>query len=137
MIKTLKITLKTRGSTDIIDITPEIRAFVSEADITDGVVSVFVKGSTGAVTTIEFEPNMVKDFKNAMDRIIPAHIKYEHAETWNDDNGHSHIRAAIVGCSQTVPVSGGELLLGTWQQVVIVDFDTRARNREVILTCVW
>ncbi len=129
-----EINLKTEGFTDIIDVTPHISSFISENEIKQGWVTVFTRGSTGAVTTIEYEPNLVKDFKNAMERIAPSDMEYEHKKTWNDDNGCSHIRASVVGCSETIPVSGGKALLGTWQQVVVVDFDTGARNRTVYLS---
>lgn len=137
MIKTKKITLSTNGHTDIIDITPDLEEFVSRAGMKEGQVTVFVQGSTGAVTTIEFEPNLVKDFKNTMERIAPSDMDYEHAKTWNDDNGHSHIRASVVGCSESICVSGGRLMLGTWQQVVVVDFDTHPRARNVFFVGVW
>ncbi|MBN2407826.1 MAG: YjbQ family protein [Elusimicrobia bacterium] len=134
MTKTRKFVLETGGFTDIIDITGRIRDFVDSEKIEDGLVSVFVKGSTGGVTTIEYEPNLVKDFRNAMEKIAPSDARYEHAKTWNDDNGSSHVRASVIGPSQTIPVSRGELMLGTWQQVIVIDFDTRPRKREVFLT---
>lgn len=133
MIETKKITLTTNGFTDIIDITPDLKEFVSETGIEEGQITVFVQGSTGAVTTIEFEPNLVKDFKNAMERIAPSDMKYEHSKTWGDDNGYAHIRASVVGCSESIAVSDGKLMLGTWQQVVIVDFDTHPRERNIFL----
>ena len=136
MINTKKITLSTRGNTDIIDITGRIEDLVDESGIVDGMVSVFVQGSTGAVTTIEYEPNLVKDFINAMEKIAPSDMSYEHGKTWNDDNGHSHVRASIVGSSETIAVRDGRLMLGTWQQVVVIDFDTAPRNRIVFLTLI-
>lgn len=137
MIKTKKITLSTNGNTDIINITPDLEKFVAKAGIKEGMVTVFVQGSTGAVTAIEFEPNLIKDFRDAMERIAPSDMDYEHTRTWNDDNGHSHIRASVVGCSESIAVSGGKLMLGTWQQVVVVDFDTRPRARNVFFVGVW
>ncbi|MFH1415402.1 MAG: secondary thiamine-phosphate synthase enzyme YjbQ [Elusimicrobiota bacterium] len=137
MIKTKKITFGTKGFTDIVNLNPDIEEFVAETGMDEGVVSVFVRGSTGAVTVIEYEPNLVKDFRNVMERIVPSDIPYEHTKTWNDDNGHAHVRASIIGCSETIPVSGGRPVLGTWQQVIVIDFDTCSRNREVILTCIW
>jgi secondary thiamine-phosphate synthase enzyme len=134
MINSTKLTLSTRGNTDIIDITGKIEDFVAESGIENGMVSVFVQGSTGAVTTIEYEPNLVKDFVNAMEKIAPSDVDYEHGKTWNDDNGHSHVRASVVGSSETIAVRDGCLVLGTWQQVVIIDFDTAPRSRVVFLT---
>jgi secondary thiamine-phosphate synthase enzyme len=137
MIKTKKIAIRSKGFTDIINITAQLEEFVSETGMEEGQVSVFIKGSTGAITCIEYEPNLVKDFKNSMERIAPSDISYEHGKTWNDDNGHSHIRATVVGCSEVIPVSEGRLMLGTWQQVIVVDFDTRPRERTVVFTAVW
>ena len=137
MIKIKKITLETKGFTDVINITPEIEEFVESLEIKEGAVTIFVKGSTGAVTTIEHEPNLIKDFKEAIESIAPSDIDYKHTNTWDDDNGYSHVRASIIGCSKTVPVMGGALVLGTWQQVIVVDFDTRPRKREVILICTF
>ncbi|MFW6134086.1 MAG: secondary thiamine-phosphate synthase enzyme YjbQ [Elusimicrobiota bacterium] len=133
MIITKQIEINTKGFTDVINITSEIEKFVSEKSIKHGQVSVFVKGSTGAVTTIEYEPNLIKDFKDTMEKIAPSDKTYEHKKTWGDDNGHSHVRASIVGCSQTIAVRAGQLQLGTWQQVVVVDFDTCSRKRTFFL----
>ncbi|MGM0568717.1 MAG: secondary thiamine-phosphate synthase enzyme YjbQ [Elusimicrobiota bacterium] len=134
MNKTKKIVLSTKGYNDMVDITGEIEAFVRESGVSDGAVSVFVRGSTGAVSAIEFEPNLVKDFKEAMERFAPSNKTYHHKKTWNDDNGFSHVRASLVGPSEVVPVSGGRLIIGTWQQIVVIDFDTGPRKREVFLT---
>jgi secondary thiamine-phosphate synthase enzyme len=133
-INTRHLTLQTKGFTDIIDITPRIQDFLSETGIREGILAVFVQGSTGAVTTIEYEPNLVKDFKQVIERIAPSNISYEHGKTWGDDNGHSHLRASVVGCSESIAIHAGRLMLGTWQQVVVVDFDTRPRKRKVYLT---
>ena len=133
MIKFKKIILETKGFSDVINITPELEEFVENHKMKEGSVSVFVKGSTGAVTTIEFEPNLIKDFKAALERIAPSDIDYKHTKTWDDDNGFSHVRASIIGCSEIIPVLNGQLLLGTWQQVIVLDFDTRPRKREVII----
>ena len=134
MINKKKITLSTRGHSDMIDITGRIEEFVDESGVEDGIVSIFVQGSTGAVTTIEYEPNLVKDFINAMEKIAPSDISYEHGKTWNDDNGHSHVRASIIGSSETIAIRDGHLVLGTWQQVVVIDFDTSPRDRVVFFT---
>ena len=126
--------LETKGNTDIIDITGLLQKFVRESGVRDGSVSVFVQGSTGAVTTIEFEPNLVKDFRDAMERLAPSDIPYEHHKTWGDYNGHSHVRASAVGCSESIAVRSGSLMLGTWQQVVVIDFDTGPRKRKVFFS---
>ena len=118
----------------MVDITGEVEAFVREREVSEGAVSIFVRGSTGAVSAIEFEPNLVEDFKEAMERVAPSDKTYHHKKTWNDDNGFSHVRATLVGPGEVVPVSGGKLLLGTWQQIVVIDFDTGPRKREVFLT---
>ncbi len=137
MIKTEKISVATEGNTDIVNITGQMEKFLEETEMNEGQINVFVQGSTGAVTVIEFEPNLVKDFVNAMERIAPSDMRYEHFKTWHDDNGYSHIRASVVGCSESIAVSEGMLMLGTWQQVVVVDFDTKPRNRNIILTGIW
>jgi secondary thiamine-phosphate synthase enzyme len=131
MIKILHVDLNAHG--DMKDITDEVRKFVRESGKKDGAVLVFAKGSTGAVTTIEYEPGLKKDFPRIMDRIAPYGEHYDHHNTWGDDNGSSHVKASIIGPSIVVPFKDGELLLGTWQQIVIINFDTRPRRREVIL----
>lgn len=117
----------------MLDITPEVSKGVSESGIRDGVVTVFVPGATGAVSTIEYEPGLLKDFPRAMEKIAPAGIDYEHHKTWGCDNGRSHVRATLVGPSLSVPFKGGRLILGTWQQIVFMNFDTRARKRRIVL----
>ncbi len=131
MIKIISVELDKNG--DMADITDEVRRFIRESGRKDGAVLIFAKGSTGAVTTIEYEPGLKKDFPRVMDRIAPYGDYYEHHKTWGDDNGSSHVKASIVGPSIIVPFKDGELLLGTWQQIVIINFDTRRRRREVIL----
>lgn len=126
--------LRTKGNTDIIDITPKLLEFIEVSGITEGSVSVFVKGSTGAVTVIEYESNLIRDFREAMERIAPVDKEYHHHKTWGDYNGHSHIRASVVGCSETIPVLEGKPLLGTWQQLVLVDFDTAPRERSLVMS---
>lgn len=137
MIKSKSITLDTKGNCDIIDITGHIKEFIKDNKIGEGLVNVSVKGSTGAVTSIEYEPNLVKDFKASMEVLAPESKTYEHAKTWNDDNGHSHVRASAVGFSESVPVVGGHPVLGTWQQVVVIDFDTGPRRRTFTLTGIY
>ena len=133
MVKTLRIEIATRGDCDIVDITGEVVAAVAESGIKDGGVIVFNVGSTAGITTIEYEPGLVNhDIAAAFEKIAPKNGRYEHEETWHDDNGHSHVRASLLGPSLSVPVVEGKLTLGTWQQIVLVDFDTRARARTVI-----
>jgi secondary thiamine-phosphate synthase enzyme len=133
---TKKITISTRGFNDIIDITSDIEDFVDKTGVEEGQVTVFVQGSTGAISVIEYEPNLEKDFENVMEKLVPSNVTYEHKKTWNDDNGFSHIRASIIGCSETIIITGGQLMLGTWQQVILIDFDTSPRNRKVFLSIV-
>ena len=129
-----RIALSSRGDAEVVDITGQVREAASRAGIQDGLVSVFVPGSTGALTTIEFEPGCVRDLRELFDRLIPENPAYHHHEAWNDGNGHSHLRAALLGPSLTVPLVSGELRLGTWQQIVFVDFDNRSRDRELWVT---
>jgi secondary thiamine-phosphate synthase enzyme len=132
-IVTDSIPLSTRGDADIIDITPQVAAIVSKHGFTQGHALVFVSGSTAGITTIEYEPGLLKDIPAAFDKIAPKGARYFHEETWHDGNGHSHVRAALLGCSLTVPFNEGRLLLGTWQQIVLIDFDNRPRRREVVV----
>ena len=131
MIKEIYVDLNAHG--DMADITDKVRKFVKESGVREGAVLVFNVGSTGAITTIEYEPGLRKDFPRIMDKIAPYGEHYEHHKTWGDDNGSSHVKASIVGPSIVVPFKDGELLLGTWQQIVVVNFDTRPRRRKVIL----
>ena len=117
----------------MIDITTSISKAVEDSKVTYGIVTVFVAGSTAAVTTIEYEPGLKIDFPNMLSRIVPKNLEYEHDKTWHDGNGHSHIRASLVGPSLTIPFKDGRLLLGTWQQIVILEMDIRQRERKVIL----
>jgi secondary thiamine-phosphate synthase enzyme len=132
-VETKTITVRSAKETDIINITQEIQKAVSASKIREGSVLIFVKGSTASVSTIEFEPNLVADFRDAMERLVPSKIKYRHTETWGDDNGKSHVRATLMGPSLTVPFREKKLLLGTWQQIVLLDFDVPAREREIII----
>lgn len=132
-IVTKNIQIKSRGEDDVIDITEATLKAVKESNLKNGIVTVFVSGSTAALTTIEYEPGLRNDFPKMLDRIIPRDIEYEHDKTWNDGNGHSHVRASLVGPSLTIPFKDGTLLLGTWQQVVLLEMDTRQRERQVIL----
>ncbi len=127
------LSLSTKGFSDIIDITSKVTSLLERSGIREGILTVFCRGSTGAVTTIEYESGAVSDLKKAIERIAPSNIPYEHDKRWGDGNGFSHVRAALMKPSVTVPVIGGRLSLGTWQQVVFIDFDNRSRNRELIV----
>lgn len=133
---TTVIKKKTKGNTDIINLTEEIGNYVNNSNVDQGLVNIFVVGSTAALTTIEYEPGLKKDFKDFFEKTIPSDIKYLHEEKWKDDNGHSHIRASLLKPNLSIPVIDGELKLGTWQQIILVDFDTREREREIILTII-
>ncbi|NOX71998.1 MAG: YjbQ family protein [Candidatus Micrarchaeota archaeon] len=132
-VKTFGLRVSSKPDMDIIDITGNVAGFVAKSGIKDGIVTIFVTGSTGSVSTIEFEPNLVKDMKKAMERIAPSDIEYEHHKTWGDHNGKSHVRATVMGPSLTVPFKDKKLLLGTWQQIVFIDFDVPARSREIVV----
>jgi secondary thiamine-phosphate synthase enzyme len=125
------IKISTRGNDDVIDITSKVADIVSGSKIKGGLANVFVSGSTASVTTIEYEPGLIKDIKKLGERIAPSDEDYAHNETWGDGNGYSHIRASVIGPSLTVPFAKGKLMLGTWQQIVVIDHDTRARTREI------
>ncbi|MDH4123258.1 MAG: secondary thiamine-phosphate synthase enzyme YjbQ [Thermoplasmata archaeon] len=127
---------KTAGMDDIHDITEQVEKQVEASGIRNGVACVFVIGSTAAVTTVEYEPGLVKDIQEALERLYPKNIDYEHHRRWGDGNGHSHVRASMVGASLSVPVKDGNLVLGTWQQIVFLELDVRARNREVVVQVV-
>jgi secondary thiamine-phosphate synthase enzyme len=128
-----RLPVETRGDADVLDLTRQLQELVSRHSFRDGQALVFVPGSTAGLTTIEFEPGLVHDVKAAFERLAPRALRYRHEEAWHDDNGHSHVRAALLGPSLSVPFAGGRLLLGTWQQVVLVDFDTRPRQRELVV----
>ena len=125
--------LRTKGRDDCIDITGSVRDAVSRAKVRHGVATVFVTGSTAGVTTIEYEPGLVQDLRDAVRRLFPEHLRYAHHESEGDDNGFSHLRAAFLGPSLTVPIADGKLQLGTWQQIVLIDFDTRPRSRSYLI----
>ena len=130
-VHTGEVRVSTRGDGDVVDLTREIQAVVGTAGVQEGAVSVFVPGATAAVTAMEFEPGGVHDLQEALERLVPAEGDYEHNRLNHDTNSHAHIRAAIVGPSETVPISGGRLVTGTWQQIVLLDFDDRPRERTV------
>jgi secondary thiamine-phosphate synthase enzyme len=125
MVHSETISITTEGFTDIIDITLKVSSIVEQSGIHDGLVTVFCAGSTGAVTTIEFESGAVRDLQKAIERLIPSDIPYEHDRRWGDGNGFSHVRAALMKPSLTIPLTQGRLVLGTWQQIVFIDFDNR------------
>ncbi len=133
MVINRKLSIHTKGNAEVTDITAQIAREISGSPINNGTATVFVAGSTAGITTIEYEGRLVSDFRNMWDRVIPQNIAYEHDKTWGDGNGHSHIRASLLGASLTIPFVNKELTLGTWQQVVLVDFDNRPRSREIIL----
>ena len=133
MVITKEIRIKTKGNCDVVNLTEQVNDAVIDSGIKDGAVILFNVGSTAGITTTEFEPGLVNyDIKAAFEKIAPENARYEHEETWHDDNGHSHIRATLLGPSLSVPLVRGRLTLGTWQQIILVDFDTRARTRTVI-----
>jgi len=130
----LKITsedlhIHSKGEGDMIDLTDRLRAILSRSGLKDGLMTVFVPGSTAAVTTIEYEPGLRRDFPDMLERVAPKSIPYEHEKTWHDGNGHSHVKAALIGPSVTIPFRDGRLTLGTWQQVVLIELDIHSRSR--------
>ncbi len=132
-VQTRGISISTRGNADMHDITPELEKSVAETGLRDGTVTVFCPSSTSAVTTIEFESGALSDLQRLFNEIIPADRDYAHNARWGDGNGHSHVRASLLGPSLTIPFVNGHLTLGTWQQIIYVDFDNRPRKRELIL----
>jgi secondary thiamine-phosphate synthase enzyme len=135
-IQTTQVELETRGHCDVKDVTPALRDALSKSRLKERQATVFVAGSTAGVTTVEFEPGLVKDLAEFFQKIIPEGPAYHHHDTWGDDNGSSHVRAALLKPSLTIPFADSQLLLGTWQQVVVIDFDTRARRRTVVFQIV-
>lgn len=127
------IEIATRGDSHMVDVTRRVQDLVERHGFREGQALLFLPGSTASLTTIEFEPGLEKDFPAALERLAPRGIRYEHEEAWHDDNGHSHVRASLVGPSLTVPFRDGRLLVGTWQQIVLVDFDTRPRRRSLVV----
>ena len=125
------ISISTKGFSDIIDITPQVVAITERSGIEDGLVTIFCPGSTGAVTAIEYESGVLRDLQKAIEKIVPSNIPYEHDARWGDGNGFSHVRAALMKPSLTIPLIKGKLTLGTWQQIVFIDFDNRGRRRNL------
>lgn len=129
------ITLET-NTDEFYDMTDLVQKIINKSEIKNGLCNIFVPGSTASVSTIEFEPNLIKDVKRALEEIAPSNQDYEHHKTWHDDNGRSHVKAALMKPEITVPLENGKLIHGTWQQLVLMEFDTRARQREIIVTVV-
>lgn len=127
------IQIRSKGENDMIDLTEKISDFVSSSEVSNGIVTIFVSGSTGSITTIEFEPGLIRDFPDMLSRIAPKDLDYGHEQMWHDGNGHSHVKASLVGPSLTVPFSKGQMHLGTWQQIVFLELDTRGRTRDLVL----
>ncbi|RMG14378.1 MAG: YjbQ family protein [Deltaproteobacteria bacterium] len=132
-IVTDRIAVSTRGDAEVVDLTEEVARLVRTHGFREGQALVFVPGSTAGITTLEYEPGLVQDIPELFERIAPRSAHYHHEETWHDGNGHSHCRAALVGPSLLLPFEAGELLLGTWQQIVLIDFDNRPRSRKVVV----
>ena len=133
MVATDKISLSTKGFSDVLDINGKVAKIAEDSGIQNGMVNVFCSGSTGSITTIEYESGVVNDLKKALEKIVPSNIPYEHDKRWGDGNGFSHVRAALMKPSLTIPLVKGKLTLGTWQQIVFIDFDNRGRNRDIIV----
>jgi len=133
MVKTYSFSTETKGFSDIIDITSQVELLLEKSPFSEGSALVFVPGATAGVTTIEFEPGLLQDYPTFFEKIVPSSKTYHHDETWHDGNGFSHIRASLQGASFTVPFLDKQMLLGTWQQIILIDFDNRPRNRKVIV----
>ena len=131
--KTQEIAVNSTSGTDVTDITPRVMSAVKESEIQNGAITLFVPGSTAALTTIEYESGAINDLKKAIDRLVPRDLYYEHNERWGDGNGYSHVRAALMGPSLHIPIIDARLTLGTWQQIILLDFDNRARKRRIII----
>lgn len=132
-IETHSFEIKTSGNCHIIDITERVQSLINESEFIEGNVNVFAIGSTAGITTIEYEPGLITDYPALFEKLIPSNISYKHDQTWHDGNGHSHLRSALQGTSFSVPFLNGELILGTWQQIIFVDFDNRNRSRKIVV----
>ena len=135
-VRSFNLQLKTQGFNDVHDLTSKVSQLLQRAELRDGTITVFVPGSTASITTIEFESGAIEDLKKAIERLAPQGIHYDHDARWGDGNGFAHVRAALLGPSLSVPFTKGELQLGTWQQIILIDFDNRPRQREVIVQVV-
>ncbi len=132
-VQTETIKINTKGHTDIIDVTRQVQEKLEKSGLREGHLTVFISGSTAGVTTIEYEPGLLKDIPEALEKIAPTGKRYHHDATWGDGNGSAHVRASMVGASFTVPFVNGRMLLGTWQQIIVLDFDNRSRSRNVVV----
>lgn len=132
-VKTFDFSVSTKGFNDILDITDQVSDILNKNSFNEGNVLIFVPGATAGITTIEYEPGLLKDYQDFMEDIIPQNKRYAHNDTWHDGNGFSHVRAALQGASITIPFKSNRLLLGTWQQIVLIDFDNRPRTRKIIV----
>jgi secondary thiamine-phosphate synthase enzyme len=132
-VVTDRLELETRGDSEMVDVTRRVQGPVEKHGFGEGQALVFVPGSTAGLTTVEYEPGLIEDVPAAFERLAPRDLHYRHEDTWHDGNGHSHVRASLLGPSVTIPFSGGQLLLGTWQQIVLIDFDNRPRRRELVV----
>jgi secondary thiamine-phosphate synthase enzyme len=130
---TKTVQIKTKGELQMIDITEDVSKTVKESKINDGIATIFVPGSTASITTIEYEPGLLKDFPDMLERIAPKDMNYEHENMWHDGNGHSHVRASLLGPSLTIPFTNKQLTLGTWQQIVLIELDIRSRDRSLVV----
>ena len=128
-----RISINTKGNGDFINISSHLLNMLNDSDLQNGIMTVFVSGSTAGITTFEYEPGLIGDLKEFYDKVAPSNVRYHHDETWGDANGFSHVRATLTGPSLTIPLEKGKLLLGTWQQVVLVEFDNRPRKRDVVV----
>jgi len=133
MVKTHSFSLETKGFNEMIDITTQVESILNDSPFSEGNILVFAPGSTAGITTIEYEPGLLKDYPRFFEKIIPMSETYQHNETWHDGNGFSHVRASLQGASFTVPFANKQMLLGTWQQIIMIDFDNRSRHRKVIV----
>jgi secondary thiamine-phosphate synthase enzyme len=136
MVRTSTIAITTRGDTDFHDITDQLVRVVAGSDVKNGTATVFCSSSTSGITTIEYEPGALSDLHRVFDEIVPVNREYQHNARWGDGNGHSHVRAALLGASLTIPIVNGQLTLGTWQQVIHIDFDNRPRRRDLLVQIV-
>lgn len=127
------VEVQTNGFNDIINLTPQVQQFVRQNNLKEGQLLIFINGSTAAISTVEYEPGLLKDIPEMMEKIAPMNRRYHHDDTWHDGNGYAHLRSTLTGTSLTVPVIDGQLILGTWQQIILMDFDNTKRKRRVIL----
>jgi secondary thiamine-phosphate synthase enzyme len=131
-----EINIKSKGENDIINITEDVQKIVSKSGLKEGICLVFAPGSTGTISTIEYEPGLKNDFPEILNKIVPKNQEYKHHETWHDDNGRSHCKATLMGASLTIPFQNKKILHGTWQQIIFMELDTRSRNRNLIVQLV-